>query len=187
LVKVLENGPFVSFKQHWVGQGGGQGDRPYVCIEEDCPLCAMGDSPSKTNIFNVLAFPLDSEPENRTLRLAVKAYTAFKEQATPRGKEKPIFTRDFWAINRSGKQQQSQTNFKPVKVRDLVEDWDEILEHLDLAEDATDAEITAELEALIAEAKENLSTPSIVQVHTRKQLLEVAKYMAGDEEEDVDE
>lgn len=175
LVKVLQSAPFVSFRQHWVGgSGGGQGARPYVCIEDGCPLCDYGDSPSKTSLFNVLHFPFDSEPTNKTLRLGVKAYNAFKDQATPRGKEKPVFDRDFWAISRSGTEQQSQTNFKPVKLRDLEEEWDEIFENFD----------PADLDDIIAEAKTTLFSPSIIQVHTRKQLREVAKYLASDDEED---
>jgi flagellar biosynthesis GTPase FlhF len=178
LIKCLENAPFVSFRQHWASMPGGGGDRPYTCIEEDCPLCALGDSPSKTNMFNVLLFTEDAPPEVKILQVAVRAYNAFKDTATPKGKENPVFTNGFFAVNRSGKGQQTQTNFKPVKLRDIEEDWEELLENFD-----PDPEV---LKELVAEARESLFDYTVVQPSTPKQLLEVAKYLASDDDEDED-
>lgn len=174
LIKCLENGPFVSFRQHWASMGQGSGDRPYTCIEDDCPLCALGDNPSKTNMFNVLLFSAEESPEVKTLQVAVRAYNAFKDAATPKGKENPVFTNGFWAVNKSGKNQQTQTNFKPVKLRDIEEDWEELLDQFD----------PADITGIIAEAKESLYDYTVVQTSTRKQLLEVAKYLASDDEEE---
>lgn len=170
LIKVLEAEPFVAFRQHWINDGQGQGNRPYVCREGDCPLCEVGDNPAKTIQFNVLHLSnTDGPPDNKVLALGVRAYAAFKSAAT--FKEKPAFDRDYWAITRSGKNQQSQTNFRPVKERDLEEDWDEIFENFDLED----------LSEIIAEAQENNFEPDIITVPSRKALLDIAKYMVDEE------
>lgn len=106
------------------------------------------------------------------LQVAKKAYEAFVSSATPRGSEKPRFDRDFWAINRSGKGQQSQTNFLAVKLRDVEEDWPEIFDTFDIEE----------LDEIIEEAKEHCFEPTIIPVNTRKELDKVADYLASDED-----
>lgn len=176
LIKVLENGPFVSFKQHWIPMGGGQGDRPYTCLERDCPLCDGGDArPGKVFVFNILHLSTDEgEPVNKILQMGVTAYEAFKSAATPRGKEKPLFERDYWAVSRSGKNRKSQTNFQPMKDRDLEEDWSEIFEEFDIDD----------LPAIVEEAQENVFDISIIQTHTAKQLRDVARHLTEDDEED---
>lgn len=174
LVKVLEPEPFCSFMQHWISSGPGQGDRPYVCLRVDCPLCEIGDSPNKTHLFNILHLSGDAEPSNKVLQIGVKAFKAFVSAATPRGKERPIYDRDYWAISRSGKDQQSQTNFQRIKDEDLDEDWDEIFEYIG----------DAEIEDLVVEAQDHLFDDSIVQTHTAKQLRELARYAADDDDEE---
>ena len=177
LIKVLQNGPFVSYKQHWVRSGGNQGDRPYTCPEtDDCPLCAVGDrSPSKVFIFNVLHLSTDDgEPKNKVLQIGITAYNSFKSTATPRGKDKPDFERDYWAVSRSGKGKQSQTNFNPVKERDLTEDWGEIFEGFK----------ADELEDIVAESMDHLFDYTIIPVHSNKVLRDVARTLTEDEVED---
>jgi hypothetical protein len=134
----------------------------------------MGDRPGKTYMYNVLHLSGEDEPQVKVLQIAVTAYKAFVAAATPRGKETPVYDRDYWAISRSGKDQQSQTNFNKVKERDLEEDWEEILEYIDL-----DA-----LPDIIEESKEDMFDEDIVQVTPRKALREIAKYMADDEEDE---
>jgi hypothetical protein len=167
LIKVLENKVLLSFRQHWVPQGGGQPDRPYVCIGDDCPLCEMGDQSSGSFVFNVLDLSDPTGPTNKILQVGVKAYKSWKSAATGRD-EKIHYDKDFWAVNRSGKGQQSQTNFRPLKLRDLEEDWEELADLFDFDE----------LDDIIADAKEDMYDTSIIPGNTRAQLREVAKYFA---------
>jgi len=80
-------------------------------------------------------------------------------------------------VSRSGKGNKSQTNFLPMKERDLEEDWEEIFETFDLAD----------LPAIIEEAQEDLFDYSIIQTHTAKQLRDIARHLSEDDDEDEDE
>lgn len=171
LIKALEKEPFASYRQHWVGSGQGS-DRPYTCIGTDCPLCASGDNSSATYAFNVLLFSEDEEPKNKILQVGVKAYKAFQDTAT--GKDGKVrYDKDFWAISRSGKGNEVQTNFRPLKQRDLDEDWVEIYDQFE----------PEEMDEIIAEATENVFDYTVIQASTLKQLKEVAKYLADDDED----
>lgn len=172
LIKVLEPEPVASYRQHWISTGAGQGNLPHVCAEEDCPLCDIGDDPTKVIVFNVLHFPADGPPVNKQLPMGIKAFNAFSDAATPKGKEKPVFDRDYWAVNRSGKGNQSQTNFKPVKDRDLEEDWEEIFDNFD----------PEDLDAILEEAAEKVYPLSSFAGANRKKLAELARYAADEDE-----
>ena len=177
LVKVLENGPFASYKQHWVKQGGNQNDKPYTCPEtDDCPLCAMGHRWSKVFVFNVLHLsPNDGKPTNKILQVGVKAYNSFKSTATPRGKDKPAFDKDYWAISRSGQGTSSQTNFNPVKERDLEEDWEEIFDEFE----------PADLGDIIEESCDHMFDWKIIQKPlSNKELRDVARHLTEEDDED---
>lgn len=174
LIKVLQTAPFASYKQHWANSGQqGQANRPYTCMgPPDCPLCAAGDQPSSTFAINVLWLSAPNFPENRVLQIGIKAWNALKDVATDKTTDKVRLTNGFFAVVRSGKGTNAQTNFRPVKERDIEDDWDEILENFDMDE----------LDDLIAEAKESAFLPTIVQKSTRRQLLDVAKYMSTDDD-----
>jgi hypothetical protein len=169
LLKFLEDAPLVSFRQHWVPQGANQPDRPYTCVGTDCPICELGDKTSACIVYNVLVLSEEDEPSNKILQVGVRASKALEDAAKDQ-KGNIRIDKDFFAASRSGKGQQAQTNFRPVKQRDLEDDWPEVLEDFDLDE----------LAGVIEEARENCFDPSIVQTSTRKQLDEVAQYLADD-------
>lgn len=173
LIKCLENGPFVSFRQHWVGSAGGA-NRPYTCVGAHCPLCEAGDNnPAKTFWFNVLQLSGTSAgPVNKVLPLGQRAFRAWSKLATGRGEEEAHFDQGFWAINRTGKQGQSQTNFQPVKQRDLEEDWPEL-------EDSFSFE---DLPAILKSARKEMFDHTVVQVTPVKELRRIAEYLTSDED-----
>lgn len=168
----VDPAPLVSFRQHWLPQGGGQPDRPEVCPgKKTCPLCDMGDNSSQSIAFNILHLSGSDEPEVKLLQVGIKAYNAFKDAATSRSATEPNFNKDFFSVSRSGKGGQSQTNFTPVKLRDIEEDWGEVLEHWDIED----------IEDIIADAEEEMFEPAdVVQVKSAKQLREVAKFLSED-------
>jgi hypothetical protein len=177
LIKFLEAAPFANFKQHWVPQGKRQPDRPYTCPGTGCPLCKIGDVGSKAFCFNVLHLSTGGDPEPKMLQVAVKAFEALKEAATPRDADRPKIRVGYWAVTRSGKGQRSQTNFRPVKERDLEEDWSEIFEHFNFDE----------LPDIIEEAKTQLLKPDFVRPSTIAQLQKVARLLSeegGDDDDD---
>jgi len=90
LIKCLENAPFVSFASTGPPCPVGAGDRPYTCIEEDC-RCALSATVRPRRICSTLALYRGRSPEVKILQVAVRAYNAFKDTATPKGKENPVF------------------------------------------------------------------------------------------------
>jgi hypothetical protein len=185
LVKILEPEPLVSFRQHWLSQGKGQGDRAYTCMGKAvCPVCKLGDRASLAVIINVLNLSAEGEPKNEYLQIGKRAYDSLIEQATD-AKGTIRLEKDLWSVNKTGKGTSSQTNVRPVKVRDIQDDWEEVLENF---ESEDEADIIAELDEIIAEAKENLFEISgVVQTSTLKQLRDVSKYLADDEDDEDDE
>jgi hypothetical protein len=177
LVKILEPEPLMSFRQHWLSQGKGQGQRAYVCIgKPECPVCKYGDRTALSVVLNVLNLSVEGEPANEYLQIGKRAWDSLSEQAT--GNDGVLrLEKDFWSVNKTGKGTSSQTNFRPVKQRDIKEDWPEVLEDISLKE----------LPDAIEEAKENLFDTDIIQVSTKAQLREVSKYLAEDDDEDDDD
>jgi hypothetical protein len=174
LIKILENEPFISFLQHWIRADGG--NRPYTCWGRGCPLCEMGNNPTKVIAFNVLSFSAGAEPQNKILQIGAKPYQALKELATDKTTNTPLFGRNYWSVSKSGKGQRSQVNFLPVKVRDIADDWEEVLETFEIED----------LPEVVKKARRKMFDPSAIQVQTMKQLRDVAKYLTEDEDEDED-
>lgn len=175
LFKVLGNDPdepFASFRQHWVSTGR-EGNRPYVCIGQGCPLCELGDSGSATYLFNILHLSGGTAPTNKCLEIRGRTYTAFKEIAASRTTGKVQFDKDFWALSKTGAKANTQYNFQPVKPRDIKDDWSDVLEYFDLAD----------MNAIIAKAKKKLYDYKVIRTHTKKELRDIARYLADDEDE----
>lgn len=165
LIKFLEPVPFANFRQHWIDRR--QGKRSWVCIEDDCPLCNLGDDPAFRVMFNVLVLSED-KPMNRVWEMG----GAVAEQVKAKMKDKrtaPIDREDvYWSASRTGKKQQTRYALDFVKERDLEEDWD----IKPMSED--------ELEKYRAKAFDK----KIIKVPTRKQLLEIAEEVSGDYDDD---
>jgi hypothetical protein len=161
LIKFLQPSPFANFRQHWIDRR--QGKRSWVCIEDDCPLCNLGDDPAFRVLFNVLVLSED-KPMNRVWEMG----GAVAEQVKAKMKDKrttPIDRDDvYWAASRTGKKQQTRYALDPVKERDLEEDWD----IKPLSED--------ELEKY----RNKVFDKKIIKIPTRKQLLEIAEEVSGD-------
>lgn len=172
LIKFIEDQPFSSGRQHWVNTGdSGGGNRPYLCIgNRDCPLCKLGDPANAFYAFNVLHLSEGDEPAVRVLQVGTKAFEALKTAATNRA-GKIVIDKDFWTVTKSGKQQRTQTNFRPVKLRDVEEDWPEVFESFD----------PDELEDIIETSKKKLYDEKIFKPSTLRQLKEVARYLADED------
>jgi hypothetical protein len=170
LIKFLDAAPFANFRQHWIDRR--QGKRSWVCIEDDCPLCNLGDDPQFRVAFNVLVIPDgDDKPVNRVWEVG----PSVAEQIKAKSKDKrtsPINRDDvYWAASRTGKKQQTRYALDAVKERDLVEDWE--TDPLD--------------EMTLKKFGEKAFTKKIIKIPTRKQLLEIAEEVSGDYDSDDDE
>jgi hypothetical protein len=171
LVKFLEEAPFISCRQHWVSTEAGQGNRPYLCPgKSSCPLCDLGDFASPMYGFNVLHLSNGDFPAVKTLQIGSKAYQALKETATNKTTGKIEVQKGYFAVSKTGKGQKAQTNFIPVKERDLDDDWSEIFEYFE-ADD---------LAAIIEESLEDAYGPDIIKPTPMRQLEEIARYLSDD-------
>lgn len=170
LIKFLEPENFVNFSQHWVPSGPGQPDRPYICFGLECPICDVGDRPTTTILYNVLEVSDADGPRHKILQIGTRANQALTEVAEDRKTGKPNRMRDYYAVSRSGVKQQSQTNFRPVKGRDLEDDWSEIFTTFG----------PDDLDDIIAEETEKCLNADYITGNTKKQLQEVAKYLTED-------
>jgi hypothetical protein len=175
--ETLECEPFVTVRVHWVPSGKGP-DTPHNCIgRTNCPLCAVGSQPSTAVWFNVLWFQENVDPELKIMRLGVKAYNSLRDLARDRRNEDVYhFGDNFFSVQKSGKNQQSQTTFRSVKQRDLEDDWPEIVESFDMDT----------LDEYIADLENSLHDYTIVKMPKRSELDKVARYLTEDDEEEED-
>lgn len=164
LIKFLQEEPITSFRQHWIDNPPGDiRKKSWTCIEDDCPLCDLGDRPRVFTVFNVLHLSTGGDPENKILQLGTKATGQLLNFAEDR-KTGPL-PKHYYAVSKSGKGTSTAYNFRPVKDRDLEEDWE--------IDPLTDDELD--------EAMEGLYDKSIIQVPSRKQLRELAQGLTDDD------
>lgn len=129
--------PTVIYAEHWCGAPSGwitEGKRSFVCLGSTgtCPLCDIGDSPRKWEVYNVLDLRNPEQPLLRILK-AAKALSAtlMTLDRIPRSNpaEYGTLAREdmYWQIwrinNLPGDKAIAKTELSPVKARDLYEDW----------------------------------------------------------------
>lgn len=125
LFKFLQDGPFASFKQHWVEWLPPRSKLGYVCLGEDCPLCDLGDKPAAKFCFNVLDFTDPKHPQNAVLEVRITASNLIENYAKQE-RTSPLDRADlYFSIQKTGDGAKGrvQTNINPVKARDIPEDW----------------------------------------------------------------
>lgn len=131
LIKFIDtNGPFAVYSQHFLQQKT-EGKRSFVCVGANCPLCTkLQHRPEKKTAFSVVKI-VDGMVQKQMLIATPRLYkTLHAAEFSPQG---PL-TKNFWAINRTGKMQQTVYNLMSVKARDLVEDWGDALGSLTIEE-----------------------------------------------------
>lgn len=163
LIKFMEEEPFASYRQHWIERPG---KKSWTCLEDNCPLCALGDRPSAKICFNVLSFENPDVPENKIWIVGTRVSTQLENYASDK-KTGPL-TKHYYSLIKSGKGTKSTTAINPIKERDLAEDWD--IEPLTPEELAT--------------AEAACYDDSVVQFHSKKQLREIADEINNDDDEE---
>ena len=158
LIKFLDlSGPFASYKQHFLKQKL-EGRRSYVCLGNNCPLCTkLNDRPEDKRAFSIVNFTGGTGQRQMLIATPRLYKTLHAAEFSPQG---PL-PKNFWAINRTGKMQQTVYNLMAVKARDLSEDWG-------MSEDAV-------LDQLNAFAPFERSA---IKEHTYAELLEIAESLA---------
>jgi hypothetical protein len=121
IIKFLDpNGPFAVYKQHFLSQKT-TGKRSYISLGANDPLCVkLGSKPEDKKAFSIANLSAPGGVERQMLIASPRLYkTLHAAHFSPAG---PL-TKNYWAISRTGKMQQTVYNLNPVKSRDLLEDW----------------------------------------------------------------
>lgn len=121
IIKFLDpNGPFAIYKQHFLQQKT-EGKRSYVSLGSNDPLCVkLGSKPEDKKAFTIANL---SAPGGPTRQMLIASPRLFKTLHAAHFSPAGPLTKNYWAISRTGKMQQTVYHLTPVKGRDLVEDW----------------------------------------------------------------
>lgn len=122
LIKILDEEPIASYAEHWLTIGDGR--RSFVCLGDDCPICnKLGDRPSVKVCLNVAN--MDVNPPEVLMWTFGTQVGDILEKFAENAKTSPLNRDDlYWTIVRTKKADRYTTTVRPVKARDLVEDFD---------------------------------------------------------------
>ena len=120
LIMFLEDGPYANFLQHWCDWLPRGQKQSYICLQSDCPLCEV-DTASARARFNILNCEVEPEPLLVTFECGITvAETLIRYNEDP--KVGPLGG-TYYAIGMTGTKKRRQTNVRPIKERDLEDDW----------------------------------------------------------------
>lgn len=168
-VKFLDDEPVVSWREHWIERSGKKSWFCYQTLDEDCPICdATGDRARTSAAWNVLVLDPKGNHQLVVLKQGIKKTEQLKEYNAD-VKVGPLSGKKrYWAISKTGKGQRTEILIRPVKDRDLLEDFQ--------VDPLTDAEIE--------EWKtKRYSQDRIAQIPDKRQVKEVAQELSGDEDD----
>lgn len=157
IIRFIGDAPYASYGQHWLERSG---QKSFVCLGEDCPLCKAGNRPSKRHNFNVALLTEGEEPALRSLEVGPRVIDQLKNFHNS-DRTGPL-DKHYWAISRTGKGATSSTLLQMVKAADLAE-WG-------LAALTPDQE---------AEFAETAYTEEIIQVPSKRDLMQIASEELG--------
>lgn len=126
LIKILDDEPFSVFRQHWINEVPKGVKKSYVCLEDGCPLCEIGDNASTYSLFNVIDLADPDNPVGKVWKVSQTVADTLEGYAGDK-KTSPLNRDDlYWSVwmTGRGKKGKSTVHVTPVKERDLEEDWD---------------------------------------------------------------
>jgi len=126
LIMLLENEPYASFLQHWCDWVGRGQRQSYICLQEDCPLDEVDPKPAMRVRWNILDCSGD-----QPIHMPFECGIAVSDMLLDWGENEPLSGR-YFGIQMKGPKRSRRTQIRPVKIRDLEEDWDFVA----LSEDA---------------------------------------------------
>jgi hypothetical protein len=164
LIKIADTEPVAAYAEHWLTIDGKR--RSFVCLGANCPLCdRLGDRPTVKVAMNVI--DMDANPPEVKIWQFGTQVGDILEKFADNPKTSPVNRDDlYWTITRTKKADRYTTTVRPVKARDLVEDFD--------TDPLTDAELD--------ELEQQLFTQD--QVFTIKSRAELIKVIEDNDLED---
>lgn len=123
VVKFLEDGPYTTFRQHWI-QEIQEGTKAFTCLEgvdpKGCPLCDGGNRPSTQFQFNVALIDKDEPATLKTYNVGPTVFDQLSELHTdPR--QGPL-EKYYWVIKRSKNGNKWTTTLFRQRKEDLEEE-----------------------------------------------------------------
>jgi hypothetical protein len=138
VVKFLEDGPYTTFRQHWINEVQ-EGSKAFTCLDgidpAGCPLCDGGNRPSTQFHFNVALITEDGPATLKTYNIGPTVFDQLSELHTdPR--QGPL-QKHYWVIKRVKNGNKWTTTPYRQRKEDLEDDGymvpsDEDLSNLDL-------------------------------------------------------
>jgi hypothetical protein len=119
IIMFLEDGPYASFLQHWCEWMPRGQKQSYVCLQDgNCPLDKVDPKPQARVRFNVLDCGGDTP-----ILVAFETGVTVTEALEEYSQDEPLSGR-YFAVAMRGTKNNRRTQIRPVKIRDLKEDWD---------------------------------------------------------------
>lgn len=131
LIKILDEGPFAVFKEHWLERGPGK-KKSFTCLKDEdgngnCPLCDdLGDKPKARAWVNVVDMLQDPEDQEVLIWKVGPLIGDILENAAREKRTSPINKPGlYWQINKTTKGPKTEYQVQAVKQDDqFAEDWD---------------------------------------------------------------
>jgi len=114
----LEDEPYANFLMHWCDWVPRGSRMSYVCLQDNCPLDSVDPKPQMRVRFNILDCGGDV-PIHVTFETGMSVTESLNDWA----EDEPLAGR-YFAVQMTGKKNNRRTQIRPIKVRDLEEDWD---------------------------------------------------------------
>jgi hypothetical protein len=116
LILFLQDSPYASFNMHWCDWVPKGHRMSYVCLRpEPCPLDEVdSQGPTSRIRFNILDLSCDP-PDHTTFECGITVAETIAKYQPIQGA--------YFAACMTGPKKQRRTQIRPVKARDLLEDW----------------------------------------------------------------
>ena len=170
VIQFLDDEPFAAYRQHWLDDSPVK-KKSFVCLVDGCPLCdILNDKPRPLAAFNVIEFTEVIEKGKKIIEPQIKVWEVGSQVGTQLEtladdpKTGPL-TDGAWTVSKTVTKNKTTYNIMKVKERDLLEDH------------GIDPLTDEEFEDLHAKKYDS----SVVRYPAKKDLLEIARDLAGDE------
>ena len=118
IILFLEDGPYASFLMHWADWMAKGKRKSYVCLRPDeCPICELGEDPQARIRFNILNMATEP-PKHETFECGITVAETLDKYT-----QDDSLGGSYFAVQMTGKKNNRRTQLRPIKVRDLKEDW----------------------------------------------------------------
>lgn len=118
LIMFLEDEPYASFLMHWCDWVPRGQRMSYICLQENCPLDEVDPKPQARVRFNILDCAGDTP-----ILVTFECGYSVTESLNGWAESDPLSGR-YFAVQMTGAKNNRRTQIRPIKIRDLEEDWE---------------------------------------------------------------